>query len=193
MAPPDARDPGFTLPAPPEAVERPGRRRAREGRPDRQLLADLAGRRLRAATVGGVPVMIVAAVLEVGRSVLEAEAKAIAGLSLSESFADAVVTLARCRGKVVTTGMGKAGLVARKVAATFSATGTPSVFLHPGEAAHGDLGVLGQADVVLAFSNSGRTTEVLEVLELATAFKALDTISIGAETDTPIGRAAGVA
>src|SRR5688572_17902449 len=58
MAPPDARDPGFTLPAPPEAVERPGRRRAREGRPDRQLLADLAGRRLRAATVGGVPVNV---------------------------------------------------------------------------------------------------------------------------------------
>lgn len=73
--------------------------------------------------------------------------------------------LLQCTGKVVVTGMGKNGHIAQRIAATFSSTGTPAVFLHPGEAAHGDLGILCHEDVVLALSNSGQTREVVETIE----------------------------
>ncbi|HDQ40321.1 MAG TPA: KpsF/GutQ family sugar-phosphate isomerase [Desulfonatronum sp.] len=104
--------------------------------------------------------------LTVGREVLDIE---IAGLSavrdqLGHGFVDAVQTLAACQGRVVVTGIGKSGLVGRKIAATFSSTGTPSFFLHPVEGAHGDLGMIRQEDVVLAISNSGETDELNAVL-----------------------------
>ena len=98
--------------------------------------------------------------------ILAAEAAAIAGVAVTPAFAEAVHALEACQGKVLTTGMGKAGHVARKMAATLCSTALPAAFLHPGEALHGDLGLVSPGDVLLAFSNSGRTREVLAVIEL---------------------------
>jgi arabinose-5-phosphate isomerase len=97
---------------------------------------------------------------------LEIEAAGIAGLvsRLDERFVRAVEMLYGCEGKVVVTGMGKSGHVAHKIAATLSSTGTQAVFLHPGDAIHGDLGMTGPRDVVLAISNSGNTEELLRLL-----------------------------
>lgn len=105
--------------------------------------------------------------LEIAKRVLRIEAEAIAGLieRLDERFEKAVDLLLRCKGRVIVTGMGKSGLIGRKVAATFASTGTPSVFLHAAEALHGDLGVLVAEDVVLAISSSGETEELIELLE----------------------------
>ncbi|WP_308720777.1 SIS domain-containing protein [Komagataeibacter xylinus] len=99
-----------------------------------------------------------------GNAILRAEAEAIAAVELDATFDAALLLLSECKGKVVTTGMGKAGFVARKFAATLCSTGTPAVFLHPGEAAHGDLGVLEVNDCIVAFSTSGKTREVLELV-----------------------------
>ncbi len=103
-------------------------------------------------------------VLQRIESVLQAEAAAIASIPVTRAYEDAVASLAGCTGKVVTIGMGKAGIIARKFAATLCSTRTPAVYLHPGDALHGDLGVIGQGDVVVAFSTSGKTLEVLEAL-----------------------------
>ena len=105
---------------------------------------------------------------EVAARVLEIEAAAIRGLlpQIDESFDRAVVLVSECRGRVVCTGMGKSGLVMRKVAATLSSTGTPALFLHPAEAIHGDLGVVVAGDVVVAASFTGRTQELLRLAEL---------------------------
>jgi len=104
---------------------------------------------------------------EVARWVLEIEAAAIKALlpQLDESFDRAVEMLLACRGRVVTTGMGKSGLVMKKVAATLSSTGTPALFLHPAEAIHGDLGMVSAGDVVLGASYSGTTEELLGLVE----------------------------
>src|SRR6185436_10664756 len=83
---------------------------------------------------------------------------------LDENFARAVIYIAGCRGKVICSGMGKAGLIAQKVAATFASTGLPAFFLHPAEAMHGDLGMAGAGDVALLFSNSGESEEVIRLL-----------------------------
>ena len=103
-----------------------------------------------------------------GRDVLEVEAEAI--LALRSRIGPAFVTACRfcleCEGRVVVTGMGKSGHVAGKIAATLASTGTPSFFVHPGEASHGDLGMITPTDVVLAISNSGETPEVLTILPL---------------------------
>lgn len=103
---------------------------------------------------------------EIARRVLRIEAEAIAGLAsrLDERFDAAVDMLLSCQGRVVVTGMGKSGLIGRKIAATLSSTGTPSVFLHPAEALHGDLGVLVRGDVLLAISYSGDTEEIIGLL-----------------------------
>ena len=98
--------------------------------------------------------------------VLEAEARAITQIPVGPEFERATRALFGCTGKVLTTGMGKAGHVARKFAATLCSTGTPAIHIHPGEAAHGDLGVVGGNDCIVAFSTSGKTREVLEMLEL---------------------------
>jgi arabinose-5-phosphate isomerase len=105
--------------------------------------------------------------LETAKRVLRIEAAAIADLiaRLDGRFSEAVETLAACQGRVVVTGMGKSGLVGRKIAATFSSTGTPSFFLHPAEALHGDLGALTRQDAVLAVSYGGETEEILALLE----------------------------
>lgn len=98
--------------------------------------------------------------------ILEAEANAIRSVKVTPAFEEAVLALKDCKGKVLTTGMGKAGHVARKFAATLCSTGTPAAFVHPGEAAHGDLGLVGPNDCIVALSTSGKTTEVIEMLHL---------------------------
>jgi arabinose-5-phosphate isomerase len=96
------------------------------------------------------------------KEVIRVEARTIAGLErqLDERFVEAIDMLLACRGTIVCTGMGKAGLIAQKISATLASTGTDSIFLHPAEAAHGDLGRIREGDVVLALSNSGETAEV---------------------------------
>ncbi len=98
--------------------------------------------------------------------VLRLEAQAILGLipALDERFEQAVELLRRCAGRVIVTGMGKSGLVGRKIASTLASTGTPAYFLHPAEGVHGDLGMVARGDVVLALSNSGETDEMLAIL-----------------------------
>ena len=105
--------------------------------------------------------------LALARQVLETEAAAILALvgRLDGSFERAVDLLQRCAGRVIVTGMGKSGIICRKIAATLSSTGTPAFFLHPAEAIHGDLGVIQQGDTVLALSYSGETDELLRLLE----------------------------
>jgi arabinose-5-phosphate isomerase len=105
--------------------------------------------------------------LALARRVLQTEAAAILALveRLDAQFARAVEILRDCRGRVIVTGMGKSGIIARKIAATLSSTGTPAFFLHPAEAIHGDLGVLQSGDVVLGLSYSGETGEILRLLE----------------------------
>jgi arabinose-5-phosphate isomerase len=107
-----------------------------------------------------------ARVLARARRTLELEAEAIRLLAprLGKDFLKAVHLLAECRGKVVLTGVGKSGLIAKKIAATLASTGTPAVFLHAAEGAHGDLGVVTPGDVVVAVSTSGETEEILRLL-----------------------------
>jgi len=92
------------------------------------------------------------------------EAKAITSIPVSDEFERAVKLLQGCKGKVLTTGMGKAGHIAHKFSATLCSTGTPASFVHPGEAAHGDLGIIEENDAIVAFSTSGKTKEVLDTL-----------------------------
>ena len=103
---------------------------------------------------------------DLARSVLETEAQAILALvpQIGPSFGQALDVLQAAAGRVIVTGMGKSGIIARKIAATLSSTGTPAFFLHPAEAIHGNLGVLQSDDVVLALSNSGETAELLRLL-----------------------------
>jgi len=98
--------------------------------------------------------------------VLHREAQAIAAVGVTDEFERAVRALAACQGKVLTTGMGKAGHIARKFAATLCSTGTPAAYVHPGEAAHGDLGLIAPRDCIVAFSTSGKTNEIIEMLVL---------------------------
>ncbi len=102
------------------------------------------------------------------RRVIAVEARAVAGLDarIDAGFLKACGLLLACRGRVVVSGMGKSGHIARKIAATFASTGTPAFFVHPGEASHGDLGMITDGDVVLAMSNSGETDELLAILPL---------------------------
>jgi arabinose-5-phosphate isomerase len=97
--------------------------------------------------------------------ILAAEAAAIAAVRVTPAFEQAVLALRDSKGKVLTTGMGKAGHVARKFASTLCSTGTPATYVHPGESAHGDLGLIERDDCIVAFSTSGKTREVLEMLQ----------------------------
>ncbi len=129
--------------------------------------------------------------IAVGRQVIDTE---IAGLeavrdALGPSFARAVAMLGECRGRVVVSGIGKSGLVGRKIAATFSSTGTPAFFLHPVEGAHGDLGSIRSDDMVLALSNSGRTEELNAVLPALRSLGA-GVIAITGDEESPMARMA---
>jgi arabinose-5-phosphate isomerase len=105
--------------------------------------------------------------LDTARRVLKIEAQAIQDVfaRLDHSFERAVDILFACKGRVVVTGMGKSGLIGRKISATLSSTGTPSFFLHPADALHGDLGMLARGDAVLAVSYGGETEEIVQLLE----------------------------
>lgn len=120
------------------------------------------------------------------REILEAEADAIRAVEVDQSFAQAVGALEGCRGKIIATGMGKAGFVARKFAAVLCSTGTPAVYIHPGEAAHGDLGLIGPGDCILAFSTSGKTREVLALIGPGRQLGAATVIAVTAHPESEL-------
>ncbi|MFP4163446.1 MAG: SIS domain-containing protein [Chitinispirillaceae bacterium] len=120
------------------------------------------------------------------KEIIQAEAEALLSIPLDENFEKAVDILFSCKGKIITTGMGKAGNIAVKFAGTLCSTGSPASYLHPGEAAHGDLGILACGDVILAFSTSGKTREVIEMLELAHHFGIDHIIGITSHPDSAI-------
>ena len=129
--------------------------------------------------------------------VLQHEANAILNIPVTDAFDDAVTLIHRHvhkkGGKLVTSGMGKAGEIAQNISTTFSSTGTPAVFLHPSEAQHGDLGVLQPHDVLLLISNSGKTREILELVQLAERlYPGLPLIVITAKEDSGLAESADV-
>lgn len=128
-----------------------------------------------------------------GRRVLELEAIALRAAhdGLGSAFARAVQLLASCTGRVIVAGVGKSGLVGRKIAATFTSTGTPAMFLHPVESVHGDLGVVGEGDVAILISKSGESDELLGLIE-ALARMGVRMIAMTAEPTSRLGRAADV-
>ena len=131
--------------------------------------------------------------IAVARRVLAVEAEALGQLaaSLGEPVVNAVETLFQAKGRVVCSGMGKSGHVARKIAATLASTGAPALFVHPGEASHGDLGMVGQDDVILALSKTGETRELADMLAYAKRF-AIPVIAITAVEASALGRAADI-
>ncbi|MGZ8371218.1 MAG: KpsF/GutQ family sugar-phosphate isomerase, partial [Caulobacteraceae bacterium] len=130
----------------------------------------------------------------VGRRVLRVESQALEELAemLGDPFVRAVETLFAAEGRVICMGVGKSGHVARKVAATLASTGTPAMFVHLSEASHGDLGMIGQKDVIVALSRSGEVTELADTLAYAKRF-AIPLIAITAKPKSALGRAADVA
>lgn len=132
-------------------------------------------------------------IITLGRRVLRLEAAALKSVEerLNTRFVDAVVAILNCCGKIVCSGMGKAGLIAQKVAATFASTGIPAIFLHPSEAMHGDLGIVADGDVALLFSNSGESEEVLRLLPYLKA-RGIVMIAITALTSSSLGRSADI-
>jgi arabinose-5-phosphate isomerase len=131
--------------------------------------------------------------LELARKVLRIEAAAILALvdRVDGRFTGAVEMLRDCRGRVIVTGMGKSGIIARKVAATFTSTGTAAFFLHPAEAVHGDLGAVQSDDVVIALSHTGETGELLRLLETIRRMGAR-LVALTGSPDSTLGRAADV-
>src|SRR5712672_1581142 len=135
-----------------------------------------------------------AALLAAGRRTLASEQAGIEALQarLDDRFAAACRILLACAGRVIVSGMGKSGHIARKIAATLASTGTPGFFLHPAEAGHGDLGMITRADVVLALSNSGETPELVLLLPHLKRL-AVPLIVMTGRTDSTLARAASVA
>ncbi len=119
-------------------------------------------------------------------AILQAEAAALLAIHVTPEFERAVLALRDCTGKVLTSGMGKAGHVARKFASTLCSTGTPASYVHPGEAAHGDLGLVGPEDCIVAFSTSGKTREVLEMLHLGRHLGLKTVIGITSHPDSEL-------
>jgi len=128
-----------------------------------------------------------------GREVLRIEAAAVASLvpRIGSAFVESCRLLLACRGRVVVSGIGKSGHVARKLAATFASTGTPAFFVHPAEASHGDLGMVTRDDVFVALSNSGRTHELLAIVEPVRR-QGARLIAITGDPDSPLSRQADV-
>jgi arabinose-5-phosphate isomerase len=131
--------------------------------------------------------------LATGRRVVRREAEALERLagSLDDSFGRAVALLMQAEGRVIVSGMGKSGHVARKIAATFASTGTPAHFVHPAEASHGDLGMVAQGDVLLVLSNSGETPELADLLAHAKRFS-IPMIAISSRPGSTVMRQATV-
>ena len=133
------------------------------------------------------------AILPLARQVLAIEADAVRALQsrIDDTFADACQLCLDCRGRIVVTGMGKSGHVASKIAATLASTGSPAFFVHPGEASHGDLGMITGRDVVLAISNSGETGEIVTILPLIKRL-AVPLITMTGRRDSTLATAADV-
>jgi arabinose-5-phosphate isomerase len=131
--------------------------------------------------------------LDVARAVLTTEAAGLRALAagLGSEFGRAVDCLARASGRVVVSGMGKSGLVARKISATLASTGTPALFVHPAEASHGDLGMIVAGDAILALSNSGETAELADIVGHARRF-GLKLVAITTRSNSTLARAADV-
>jgi arabinose-5-phosphate isomerase len=129
------------------------------------------------------------ALLAYGRMVLATEARAIGGLRLGASFATAVEWILACKGQVVLTGIGKPGFVAQKISATLASTGTHSIYLHPAEGAHGDLGRVSRRDLFVALSNSGETEEILRLLPAVKRIGAR-VVALTKDRGNPLARAA---
>lgn len=131
--------------------------------------------------------------LATARRVLELEASAIQLMAegLNVNFTQAMEVISTAEGRVIVTGMGKSGHIARKMAATFSSTGTPSFFVHPAEASHGDMGMIMRGDVVIAISNSGEAKELLDLIEYTRRF-AIPLISITSNVDSTLGKKADI-
>ena len=132
-------------------------------------------------------------IIEQAKDILKIEADAVSALigRIDESFSEAVDLMYTCTGKVIVTGMGKSGLIGKKIAATLASTGTPALFMNPAEGSHGDVGMVSKGDVVLALSNSGDTEEVIRILP---TLKRLDIKIIGmtGNTQSVLARASDV-
>jgi arabinose-5-phosphate isomerase len=125
--------------------------------------------------------------IETARRVISTEADALNALAagLSQPFADAVELLLNAKGRVIVSGMGKSGHIARKMAATFASTGTPAHFVHPAEASHGDLGMMTEGDVVLVLSNSGETPELADLVAYTRRFR-IPLIGVASRADSTL-------
>jgi len=130
-------------------------------------------------------------IINAAKAAIKIEAESLAQLShsIGENFALAVLQILNCPGRIIVVGMGKSGHVARKIAATLSSTGTPSLFVHPAEASHGDLGMIGHTDVVIAISKSGETPELRDTIGYCRRF-GIKIIAITACPDSTLGNAA---
>lgn len=131
--------------------------------------------------------------IELAKKVLMVEAEAVKALAgrVGDNLLKAIDIIYLCRGRVVVTGMGKSGLIGKKIAATLASTGTPALFLHPAEGVHGDIGMVTKGDVVLALSNSGETDEIIKILPI---LKRLDIkiISLTGKPDSTLAKASDV-
>lgn len=132
-------------------------------------------------------------ICKLGLAVIETEAAAITALSqrINEDFARACQLLLDCEGRIVVTGMGKSGHIGSKLAATLASTGSPAFFVHPGEASHGDMGMITPQDVVIAISNSGNTSEIMTILPLLKRLN-VPLISLTGDQQSPMAEAATV-
>lgn len=131
--------------------------------------------------------------IRIGKRTIQMELEAISTLSkrIDESFNKACELIRQCKGKVIVTGMGKSGHIGNKIAATLASTGTPAFFVHPGEASHGDLGMITKEDVVIAISNSGNSAEVTTILPLLKRLN-IPLISMAGNSDSSLAQAANV-
>lgn len=132
--------------------------------------------------------------VDTARRVIRVEAEALSALeaSLDDRFAQAVEAILEAKGRVIVSGMGKSGHIARKIAATFASTGTPAHFVHPAEASHGDLGMMAQGDIALVLSNSGETPELADMVAYTRRF-AIPLIGVAARADSTLLKQADIA
>ena len=130
---------------------------------------------------------------DIGKKSILAEADALVVLAekLDQRFSQVVELILNCQGKVVLSGLGKSGQIARKIASTFASTGTPAIYLHPSEASHGDLGMIEKRDIVIAISRSGESPELADILSYSRRFS-IPLIAITAEAASTLGRAVDI-
>ncbi|ROR06142.1 arabinose-5-phosphate isomerase KdsD [Erwinia sp. JUb26] len=131
--------------------------------------------------------------IKAGKEVLQTEREGLEQLDqyINDDFSQVCALISRCRGKVVVMGMGKSGHIGKKIAATFASTGTPAFFVHPGEASHGDLGMVSPNDVVIAISNSGESSEILALIPVLKRLQ-VSLICMTGRPDSAMGRAADI-